>query len=397
MAIVESLEHVSKTADKPLRFHWRLPYAGETSAIAMAEQRSAQSIGLPAPEQQIEFCKRAEECGIDSLLVDFGFAKPDPMLLAAVLGRATEKIKFILAYRSGLFSPTMFVQQINTLSTLIQGRLLLNIVAGYSPEEQRAYGDFLSHDERYERTEEFLAVCRALWESRSEVNYSGKHYRIEKASLKTPFVSPDRSFPEIIIGGGSPAAQQLAIKQGTCWMQLADTPEKIRNAGSAVLDRGIEVGLRVCLIARPTRKEALEAAQALVIGNDYNRKLTGNKDFFTRTDSVSFRKAYELGDAEWLTSSLWTGAIRIQGPTAIALVGSTEEIASAILEYKSIGVSQFIFAGWPKLEEMLYFGREVLPVVREKERLMRQEFQPQSDNSSLAPAGQGFQLNVGTR
>src|SRR5689334_1185409 len=100
MAIAESPEHVSKPEDKPLRFHWRLPYAGETSAIAMADQRSTESIGLPDPERQAEFCKRAEDCGIDSLLVDFGFAKPDPMLLAAVLGRATQKIKFILAYRS---------------------------------------------------------------------------------------------------------------------------------------------------------------------------------------------------------------------------------------------------------------------------------------------------------
>lgn len=368
MAVVESIEHASiRTDNKPLRFHWRLPYAGETSAIVMADQRSAQSIGLPDPERQIEFCKQAEDCGIDSLLVDFGFAKPDPMLLAAILGQAAQKIKFILAYRSGLFSPTMFVQQINTLSALIKGRILLNIVAGYSPEEQRAYGDFLSHDERYERTEEFLAICRAFWESNGEVNYSGKHYKIEKGSLKTPFISPDRTFPEIIVGGGSSAAQQLATKQGTCWMQLADTPEKIRGAGSAVLDQGIEMGIRVCLIARPTREEALEAAQGLIAGNDYNRKLTGNKDFFSKTDSVSFKKAYELGDAEWLTPSLWTGAIRMQGPTAIALVGSSKEIASAILEYKSIGVSQFIFAGWPKLEEMLFFGREVLPVIRQKE------------------------------
>jgi alkanesulfonate monooxygenase len=367
MAASDHGEHVFKAENKPLRFHWRLPYAGETAAIAMADQRSAQAIGLPDPEQQTEFCKRAEECGMDALLVDFGFAKPDPMLLAAVLGRATRKIKFILAYRSGLFSPTMFVQQINTLSALIQGRLLLNIVAGYSPEEQRAYGDFLSHDERYQRTEEFLAVCRALWESSGEADYSGKYYRIEKASLKTPFVSPDRSFPEIIIGGGSTAAQELAMKQGTCWMQLADTPGRISNAISSVLAHGVEAGLRVCIIARPTRDEAMEAAQAIIGANDYNRRLSGNKDFFSRTDSVSFKKAYELGDTEWLTPNLWTGAVRVQGPTAIALVGSPEEIASTILDYKSVGISQFILSGWPKLDEMVYFGREVLPLIRQKE------------------------------
>jgi alkanesulfonate monooxygenase len=358
---------VSTSGAKPLRFHWRLPYAGETSGVAMADQASASVIGLPDPDLQTNFCRHAEENGIDALLVDFGFAKPDPMLLAAVLGRATEKIKFILAYRSGLFSPTMFVQQINTLSALIQGRILLNIVAGYSPEEQRAYGDFLSHDERYERTGEFLAVCRSFWED-GQVNYSGKHYHIEKGSLKTPFVAPDREFPEIIVGGGSAAAQQLAIRQGTCWMQLADAPEKIQQACASALTHGIEVGVRVCLIVRPTRAKALEAAQDLLAGNDHGRRVAGGREFFAKTDSISFKNAYQLGSTEWLTPTLWTGAVRVQGPTAISLVGSPEEVASAILEYKKIGVSQFIFSGWPKLDEMVYFGRSVLPLVRQKEQ-----------------------------
>jgi alkanesulfonate monooxygenase len=206
-----------------------------------------------------------------------------------------------------------------------------------------------------------------LWESGGEANYSGKYYRIEKASLKTPFVSPDRSFPEIIIGGGSTAAQELAMKQGTCWMQLADTPARISNTISSVLAHGVEAGLRVCIIARPTRDEAIQAAQAIIGANDYNRRLSGNKDFFAKTDSVSFKKAYELGDTEWLTPNLWTGAVRVQGPTAIALVGSPEEIASKILDYKSIGISQFILSGWPKLDEMVYFGQEVLPLIRQRE------------------------------
>jgi len=379
MAACQDISEVPTSGNKLLRFHWRLPYAGETSALAIADQSAAPVIGLPDPDLQASFCQHAEESGIDALLVDFGFAKPDPMLLAAVLDRATEKIKFILAYRSGLFSPTMFVQQINTLSALIQGRILLNIVAGYSPEEQKAYGDFLSHDERYERTAEFLAVCRSFWEG-GEVNYSGKHYRIEQGLLKTPFVTPERKFPEIIIGGGSAAAQQLAIRQGTCWMQLADTPEKIRQACAPALAHGIEAGVRVCLIARPTRDEALEAAHALLTGNDQGRKLARSREFFAKTDSISFQKAYQLGGNEWLSPTLWTGAVRVQGPTAIALVGSAEEIASAILDYKKIGISQFIFSGWPKLDEMVYFGRVVLPLVRQKE-------QEQSSASTVVQTG----------
>jgi hypothetical protein len=38
------------------------------------------------------------------------------------------------------------------------------------------------------------------------------------------------------------------------------------------------------------------------------------------------------------------------------------------MEYKEIGVTQFIIAGWPKLDEMMIFGREVLPLVRERRK-----------------------------
>src|SRR5262249_43580514 len=155
----------------PLRFHWRLPQGGERAWASRSFQASLKETGLPDLESQVDFCLRAEESGIDSLLIDFGWSKPDPMLLAAAIGRDAARIKFIIAYRSGIISPTSFVQQLNTLSCLINGRFSLNIVAGHSPEEQKYYGDFLPHDARYERTEEFLAVCHAFWKSDSDVNF----------------------------------------------------------------------------------------------------------------------------------------------------------------------------------------------------------------------------------
>src|SRR5262245_2967074 len=218
----------------PLKFHWRLSYSGEGETTTWDRKFKIQD-GVPHLEGQADFCRQAEEAGIDSLLVDFGYGTPDPMLLAAMLGQKVEKIKFILAYRSGLFAPPMFVQQLNTLSALIDGRLSLNIVAGYSPQEQRSYGDFLTHDERYARTEEFLAICRAFWRREGEVNFKGKYYNVEKGNLKARYISPDRAFPELFIGGGSEQARQLALRQGTCWMRLPDAPEAMRDSIAPVL------------------------------------------------------------------------------------------------------------------------------------------------------------------
>ncbi len=347
-----------------LRFHWRLPFGGETSGWARAAQEDLAAIGLPDLDAQIHFCHRAEESGIDSLLTDFGFAKPDPILLAAALGMATEKINFIVAYRSGLLSPTTFVQQLNTLSALIGGRFSLNIVAGYSPQEQRSYGDFLSHDERYERTDEFLSVCHAFWKRNGAVNFAGKYYQIENGKLSTPFVSSERATPEIFIAGSSPPAQKLALRQGTCWMRLADIPERIRPDALRISAEGIDVGLRLSVIARPTRAEARDAAAALLADLDTKEK---EKEFVTSTDSSSIKATYALAKEEWPTPAFWTGAVHYIGPTAIALVGTPAEIADAFMEYRDAGVSQFILSGWPKLAEMTRFGREVLPLVREKE------------------------------
>jgi alkanesulfonate monooxygenase len=361
-----------------LRFHWRLLLGGERSGETRATMYSRVETGLPDLEAQINFCRLAEESGIDSLLIDFGASKPDPILLATVLGRAAKKIGFIIAYRSGLLSPTTFVQQLNTLSGFINGRFSLNIVAGYSSREQQYYGDFLQHDERYERTDEFLAICRAFWKRDAEVNFAGKYYRIEGGRLNTPFLSPDRAFPEILIAGSSPHAQSLALKHGTCWVRLADAPERLRDDALNLSRQGIDVGLRMSIITRRTRQEALGAAYALVKGS---RGRAHEREFVRASDSKSIKATYKLADEEWLTPYLWTGAVRTTGAPAIALVGTPEEIASAIMEYKAIGVSQFIFSGWSKLDEMMRFGRDVLPLVRDKERAF--DDQKKADDKSV--------------
>lgn len=353
----------------PLRFHWRLPLGGETSGITRLSMSERVETGLPDLAAQVSFCRCAEDVGIDSLLIDFGASKPDPILLAAALGMATSRIKFIVAYRSGLIAPTSFVQQLNTLSALIQGRFLLNIVAGYSTAEQMFYGDFLAHDERYERTEEFLAICRELWSGNGDPSFTGKYYRIGHGRLNTPFIATDRVFPEILVSGSSPPAQSLALRQGTCWMRLADTPEVLRPLTMAAAEQGLDVGLRMSVICRRTREEAISAAQDLIRTPESIASLAmlAEKEFVKKVDSSSIKATFELAESEWLTSCLWTGAVRSHGAPSIALVGTPEEIAAAIMEYRSIGVTQFIFSGWPKLDEMIYFGHNVIPMVRDIE------------------------------
>jgi alkanesulfonate monooxygenase len=354
-----------------LRFHWMLPKGGEVGADArwgakvLARERPES--GLPDVEARLRFCRDAEASGIDSVLMSFGYYEPDTLLLAAALGLATERLRFIAAYRSGLMSPTTFVQQVNTLAALIGGRVALNLVAGHSPEEQRYYGDFLSHDERYERTDEFLAVCRAFWRGGGEVDFDGKYYRVEKGRLNTPFLANGRREPEIYVGGHSEAVRSLAVRHAACWLCMGDAPQALAPRIRPVLDRGTEVGVRLGVVARPTREEAVRAAYALLEDPDQRRK---EVSFVGRSDSVSNRTTLDLAESaalDWIAPGVWVGAVPYFGASAVSLVGSPEDVTEAILGFQAAGVTQFILHGWPKLEEMLYFGREILPLVRARE------------------------------
>ena len=72
-------------------------------------------------------------------------------------------------------------------------------------------------------------------------------------------------------------------------------------------------------------------------------------------------------DAHWLSHNLWAGLVPHYGPVWTTLLGSPEEIAEAFLEYKKIGVTDFIMSGWPEIDEVNRFGRDVLPLVRQAE------------------------------
>ena len=321
---------------------------------------------------QVAFCRLAEELGITGLLADIGATKPDPIVLSAALGLDTSRIEFIVACRSGLQSPALFAQQINTLSALTGGRVSINVVAGHSPQEQRYYGDFLDHGERYARTAEFLAVCDAFWRGDEPVNFRGRHYAVENGRLGSTFVSPRRRAPELFIAGGSIEARALAISHGDCWMRLPEAPAVLAEAARPVLDAGKTLGLRLSVIAAPTRREALELAYGLRERADHvapERVL--EHSFIARSDSASFRAMYDTaGAAEWLTPLLWTGLVRSHGAPAVALVGDADDIADGLIDFARAGASQFILSGWPKAESMQFFGAEVLPRVGRLERLL---------------------------
>ncbi len=350
---------------KGTRFHWSLSQVGDPYRRAQSTQKMA---GLIPLEEQLAFCSQAEALGMESLLIAMSFSRPEPLVLATVLAMETQHLKFMIACRPGLVSPAFFVQQVNSLSQLTQGRIHLNIVSGHSPQELGYYGDFLAHEQRYARADEFLEVCRTFWQGQESVDHAGRFYRITQGHCHTPFYG--NNIPQIYVGGNSYHAVDLASRHADCLWCFPDEEEKLASTAAQLQQQGRELGLLVSLLARPTTEQAHEAAAALIapFGEDARRVQEG---FAQRADAKGFQQTYHRAmsaRSPWLASCLWTGAVPYLGAPAIALVGSYVEVAQALLAYKKLGIAQFLFMGWPDLDELRLFGEQVLPLYRELER-----------------------------
>ena len=352
----------------PLRFHWSLPTLdGHRLRAARPHSQADPVADFPA---QLEFCRQAEDAGIDSLLLPINFLRSDPLTLAGILSMTTNRLTFMVAARSGIISPTYFVQQVNTVALASGGRISINVVMGRSSEEMRYYGDFLDHDERCRRTDEFWTVCDALWRREFPVDFDGEFLKVEGARINDHFVSATRERPEVYFSGTSDLANQVGIRHGDCLLSMAEPPHELAARIRPALEQGREAGIVCTLIAGPTHAEAIQAARELASDAGEQGKAVQHEFRRQTADSVGFTRAYGRAehDSSWLTPYLWNGLVPYMGPPWAALVGDPDEIVEALFDFREAGLTQFVFHGAPDLETMIFFGKEILPRIRQREQ-----------------------------
>src|ERR1700678_2942737 len=208
---------LSRRPPVSLRFHWFLPTNGDGRDIVGGGH--GVSTGAPGASRPPtigylgQIARSAEQLGFEGALTPTGAWCEDAWLSTAMLTEVTERLKFLVAFRPGQISPTLSAQMASTFQRQSRGRLLLNVVTGGETAEQRAYGDFLSKDERYERTGEFLGIVRRLWAGES-VTKQGRHLSVEGAKLSR---LPD-PIPDVYFGGSSKAAGPVAAKYSDVYL-----------------------------------------------------------------------------------------------------------------------------------------------------------------------------------
>jgi alkanesulfonate monooxygenase len=352
-----------------LRFHWFLPTNGDGRDIVGGGHGVATGAAgtiRPATIAYLgQIARSAEQLGFEGALTPTGAWCEDAWLSTAMLAGVTQRLKFLVAFRPGLISPTLSAQMASTFQRLSGGRLLLNVVTGGESAEQRAYGDFLDKDQRYERTAEFLDIVTRLWRGET-VTAGGKHLQVEGATLSR---LPD-PVPGIYFGGSSPAAGPVAAQYASVYLTWGEPPRaveaKLRWIEELAAGQGRtppRFGIRLHVITRDTAADAWRAADRLIerVDDDMIRKVQAG---LAKSESDGQRRMRELhhGDRSRLTiaPNLWAGVGLVRGGAGTALVGSHAEVADRIEEYASIGITEFILSGYPHLEEAYWFGEGVL-------------------------------------
>ncbi|AKO94465.1 FMNH2-dependent alkanesulfonate monooxygenase [Priestia filamentosa] len=317
-----------------------------------------------------QVAQAADRLGYTGVLIPTGKSCEDPWLTAAALAAETQRLKFLVAVRPGLMLPSVAARMTSTLDRISNGRLLINVVAGGDPVELAGDGVFLSHDERYEATDEFLKVWRSLLKG-DKVHFEGKHVSSQGGELIFPPVQ--QPTPPVYFGGSSEAGQNVAAEHSDVYLTWGEPPEQVKEKIKSVREkaakegRTVKFGIRLHVIVRETNEEAWAAANKLISYLD-DEIIEQAQQRLSRHDSTGQNRMADLhkkgkeADLE-ISPNLWAGIGLVRGGAGTALVGDAETVAARIREYQEIGIESFIFSGYPHLEESYRFAELVFPLL----------------------------------
>ena len=354
-----------------VKWHWFLPTSGDGRNVTNVIDTVGQTAVTREADVEYlsEVAKAAERAGFEAVLTPTGSGCEDAWVTCMAVAQHTEKLKFIVAFRPDSTQPAWAAHQSASFQRLTGGRLLLNVVTGGDPAEQKSFGDHLDKESRYRRTGEFLVVIKRSW-SGEIYDYKGEFFELDQGGLRRGL--GDVEVPQVYFGGASPPGLEVASSHADVYLTWGEpldaVAEKVRviKEMAAGKGRSIRAGLRIHIITRDTEEEAWVEADRIIAGLD-PAEVEKARERFSRMESVGQAKMAELahgGDDDLVIApNLWAGIGLVREGAGTAIVGSHEQVAERLLDYRDVGIDEFILSGYPHLEEALRFGEYVRPLV----------------------------------
>jgi FMN-dependent oxidoreductase (nitrilotriacetate monooxygenase family) len=185
----------------------------------------------------------------------------DPLPIIAMMAAATSRIGVASTLSSTFYPPFLLARLLATLDHLTNGRVGWNVVTTASKDAAQNFGldTIIPHDERYDMADEYLALCRQLWDSWEpdavkhdresgvfadpskvhQINFKGKYYK-SRGPLNV--VSSPQRHPVIIMAGTSPRGQRFAVENADMVIAHKNTVEDMRKYSQSVRKQLADAG-----------------------------------------------------------------------------------------------------------------------------------------------------------
>lgn len=342
----------------------------------------------------------------------------EPITALAALAGATKRIGLIATASTTYSEPYNLARQFASIDHISEGRVGWNVVTSWSAAAAGNYGDErqVSHAERYERAEEFMAVAKGLWDSWADdaivddrasgsyakdgrirpIDHAGKYYRVA-GPLNTPRGPQGR--PVLVQAGSSDTGRGFAARHAeaifTAHMEretaaafYADIKARVKAEGRSVDQVTVLPGLSPMIGGTETEANRLaEELNALADPEVGRKRLSGRfggYDFSHLAMDVPLR-VEDFPDPATVEAArsrteLIVGIVEREGLTLRQLltrlaqarghysfVGTPEQLADLMEDWFTGGVSDGFNLMPPVLPWMLdVFIAEVVPILQKR-------------------------------
>lgn len=351
----------------PVKFAYWVPNVSGGLVISSVEQRTDWGIDYNRKLAQI-----AEKAGFEYALSQIRFTagygadnQHESVAFSHALLAATETLRVIAAVLPGPWNPALLSKQIATISHLTNGRVDINVVSGWFRGEFAAIGEpWLDHDERYRRSEEFINAVRGIW-SEESFNFHGNFYRFNDYSQKP---KPLGGLPQVFQGGSSRAARDMAARVSDWYFTNGNTPDGLKAQVDDIRGKELankkpwaaKIGINAFGIVRETEQEAKDQLQE-ILDHAIPDAVRGFHHEVQNAGNASPER-----EGNWAKST-FQDLVQYNDGFRSNLIGTPQQVAERIIGLKHAGADLILLGFLHFQEEVEFFGKHVIPLVRELE------------------------------
>jgi alkanesulfonate monooxygenase len=336
-----------------------------------------------------------DEADFDRVLVGYGAVAPEAWMVAASVLASTSRLGVLVAHRPGFVQPVLLARTAATLDHLSGGgRVAIHFITGGDEADQRREGDFVPHDARYRRTGETMSLVRRAFSEDAPFDFDGEFFHYEAAFSSVKPVTPG-GIPLYFAGASLPAIA-VGAANADVYAFWGEPREAVAARMASIGEAATAVGrkLRYSLSLRPiiadTEEEAWDKAEWIAEKTAERialakERMTGRHDTYEGlggarnatfsvdrdtggTTSVGRKRLIAMSsDRDVYDERLWMKVANLTGAAgnSTALVGTPEQVAEAMLRYYDLGITTLLLKGFDPLADVIDFGKELLPRVRQ--------------------------------